>query len=233
MLSFSVTERDLATRSIHIELCGGGGSVGAQNLIASGAIPGEVTLCRLRAQRLEKKECYPKEERDRAVASSSSPAEPAAIGGKVVVGVRLFATAGGGDVGVCTLNLKLRPDGDGDDEPAREAVENADQSETPAESMQQENVGKSEHPSASLVAAAAVPSVIPEAAVAVEEVEAEGETEVAGAAGVVAAPNEEESRHHLLLLEEAARHIKTIEEVQFPHVVAYKNGCGLQQRTIP
>lgn len=216
VLSFSVTEGDLATGSIHIELCGEG--IRAQDLIASGVISGDVTLQligRLRTRSLEKKE-YSAEERDGSVGSSRT--EPAAIGGKAAIGVRLFATAGGGDVGVCTLNLKIIPDGD-DDEPAREAIKNAHQPGTPAEAMRQENLGTSAPSSASLVAA--VSSVIPDTAATMA---AEVKTAAAVAEAAVAAPNGEERERHLLLLEEAARHIETIEEVQVPRTHV---GCGL------
>lgn len=217
MLSVSVTEGDLATGSIHIELCGAG--TGAQDLIASGAIPGDLTLQligQLRTQSLEKKE-RSAEELNGAVAYART--EPEAVGDKVAVGVRLFATAGGGDVGVCTLNLKIRPDNADDGEPAREAIENAGRPETPVEAVRQTAMGTPAPSSVSLVPA--VSSVIPDTAGTVEA-ETGVATEVAEPA--VAAPNEEQTNHHLVLLEEAGRHIETIEEVHFPRT---GNGCGL------
>lgn len=220
MLSFNVTERALATGSIHVELCGGG--IGAQDLIASGAVPGDVTLqlmCRLRAQNLEKKECSA-EERDDPVVFNST--EPAAIGAKVVVGVRLFAAAGGGDVGVCTLNLNIRPDHDDhEDEPARKAIEDADRQEMPAAPIRQTEMGTSAPSSAKPVTT--VSSVIPGTVETVEAAEAEVMTAVAETA--VVAPNEEQTKRHTELLQEAGRHIETIEEVQFPRT---HNGCGRQ-----
>lgn len=214
VLSFGVTERDLATGSIHIELCSGG--IGAQDLIASGAIPGDVSLqliYHLRTQSLDKE--HYAEERDSAVASTR--AEPAATGGKVAVDVRLFAKAGGGDVGVCTLNLNIRPD-DGD-EPAREAAENSNQHKTPAYAMRQEHAETSAPPPVSLVAAAS--SVVLETA-ASASAEAEMAKEVVEAE--VAASNDEERKRNLLVLEEAARHIGTIEEVR---TWRSEDGCEL------
>lgn len=216
MLSFNVTERALVTGNIHVELCGGG--IGAQDLIASGAIPGDITLqlmSRLRAQNLEKKECFA-EERDGPIAFTR--AESAAIGAKVAVGVRLFATADGGDVGVCTLNLIISPDQDDHvDDSARKAIEDADRQEFPSETRRQTEMGTSAPSSATPVTT--VSSVIPSTEETANAAEAEA---------TVAAPNEEQTKRHMMLLEKAGRHIETIEEVQFPRT---HNGCGLHQKS--
>lgn len=102
VLSFSVTDKDLAAGGIHVELCDGG-TVDAPNPVASGTIPGDLTLqliCRSRSN------CETSSDN-----GERSPTKP--FGSGVAVEVRLFAKMGGEDAGVCTLNLKFSPDVEG------------------------------------------------------------------------------------------------------------------------
>lgn len=104
VVSFSVTDQTLTSDGVQIELCYG--NIGAQDLFASGSIPGDVTmqlLCRLQSGGL-KSECPLTDE------SSAGDSAVAAASGSLAVVVRLFAKAGGEEAGVCTLTLKFRPD---------------------------------------------------------------------------------------------------------------------------
>ena len=101
VLSFSVTEQALTSDGVLIELRSGG--VGEQGLVASGTIPGDVTMqliCRLRSKLSE---------RGRH-SGGAAAAAAASASDCLAVEVRLFAKDAGKDAGVCTLNLNFRPD---------------------------------------------------------------------------------------------------------------------------
>ncbi|CAM9091747.1 unnamed protein product, partial [Hapterophycus canaliculatus] len=104
VVSFSVTDQTLPSDGVQIELCCG--NIGAQDLFASGCIPGDVTLqllCRLQSDGLESV-------RPSADESAGGNSAVSHASGSLAVLVRLFAEAGGEEAGVCTLNLKFKPD---------------------------------------------------------------------------------------------------------------------------
>eukprot|EP00903_Cladosiphon_okamuranus_P012325 g11556.t1 len=99
VLSFSVTEQALTSDGVLIELCSGG--VGEKGLVASGTIPGDVTMqliCRLRSKR------------SGGGPYSGDAAASASTSESLAVKVRLFAKDAGKDAGVCSLNLNFSPD---------------------------------------------------------------------------------------------------------------------------
>ena len=179
MLSFGVTDQALTTDGVLIELCSG--SIGAQDLvISSGSIPGDVTMqliCRLRSERLERN-LHSNDDGDDAAASTSS--------GSLAVEVRLFAKAGGKQVGTCTLNLNFRPD-DGD------------------EAVKRRNSMHAEARRESSAVATSAPPVV-----GGPDVVTMGSK--TGAGGAI--EGSERRQSSLVLLEETARRIEAIEEVQ-------------------
>lgn len=189
VLSFSVTDQALTSDGVLIELCSG--SIGAQDLVASGTIPGDITMqliCRLRSEHLD-------HEGSTAAAVASTAA--AAANGSLAVQVRLFDKAGGEDAGVCTLNLNFRPD-------RQDETGILSKTNTPCigghtiQAEAQTELGTSVMASSPRAVAPSSMSV--------------------GAAEARAGGLAEEMDHHkssLVLLEETARHIEEIKEVQF------------------
>lgn len=189
VLSFGVTDQALTADGVLIELCSG--SIGAQDLIASGSIPGDVTMqliCRLRSERFE---------RNLRSADAGDGAAASASSGSLAVDVRLFATAGGKEVGTCTLNFKFKPD-DGDEAASRK------------ESIQAEarRAAETSAPAAPVTTAPTLAST-PKVVGAPEVVTTESPT---GAGGAIEGTERRQSS--LILLEETARHIEAIEEVR-------------------
>lgn len=102
MLSFSVTEQALTSDGVLIELRSGG--AGEQGLVASGTIPGDVTMqliCRLRSKLSECGHHY---------GGAAATAAAASATDSLAVEVRLLTKDAGKDAGVCSLNLNFRPD---------------------------------------------------------------------------------------------------------------------------
>lgn len=190
VLSFSVTEQTLTSDGVLIELCSG--SIGAQDLVASGTIPGHITMqliCRLRSERLERGH----RSTDNAAGEDSTAAVPATTSSSLAVEVRLFDNTGGKDAGVCTLNLNFRPDRE--DETANSV---------PCmwgHQMQAEAQRESE--ASAMVSA---PRVVAVPAVAARAAEVRADWLVKGM---------DHHKSSLVLLEETARHIEEIKEVQF------------------
>lgn len=105
VLLFSVTDQALTDGGVHIELCDG--DIGKQDLVASGTIPGNITLgliCRLHS------DCLERGNSSDGYDPVIDPMDPTTRNGGVAVEVRLYAKAGGEDAGVCTVNLNFRPD---------------------------------------------------------------------------------------------------------------------------
>lgn len=103
VLSFSVTEQALTSEGVLIELISGG--VGEQGLVASGTIPGDVTMqliCQLRSKLFE--------HGHHSGGAVAAAATAASTNESLAVEVRLFAKEADKDAGVCSLNLNFRPD---------------------------------------------------------------------------------------------------------------------------
>ncbi|CAM9310736.1 unnamed protein product, partial [Ectocarpus sp. 13 AM-2016] len=187
VLSFSVTDQALTSDGVLIELCCG--NAGSEDLVASGTIPGDVTMrliCRLRSKSVG---------RGRACADDNVAGDSASANGgsSLAVEVRLFAEPGGKDAGVCILNLNFRQD---EGEEVANGVEDA---QLPEYAMQygaqrtRETTEEEQIPSA--IAA-------PGAALTAGQTRAGAPTDGA-----------ERRQSSLLLLQETARHIEAIEEV--------------------
>lgn len=189
VLSFSVTDQALTSDGVLIELCCG--NVGSQDLVASGTIPGDVTMrliCRLRSKGFEGgRACA-----DNNLAGDSAPASG---GSSLAVEVRLFAEPGGKDAGVCTLNLNFRQD---EGEEVANGVEDA---QLPGYAMQDETQRKVE-----ITVEEQIPLAIAAPGVAVTAGQTRAGAPTDGA---------ERRQSSLVLLQETARHIEAIEEVQF------------------
>lgn len=183
-----MTDQALTSDGVLIELCCG--NVGSQDLVASGTIPGDVTMrlmCRLRSKRVG---------RGRACADNNVAGDSASANGgsSFAVEVRLFAQPGGKDAGVCTLNLNFRQD------EGEEVANGVEVAQLPGYAMQDEaqrKIGTTDEEQIPLAIAA------PGVAVTAGQTRAGAPTDGA-----------ERRQSSLVLLQETARHIEAIEEVQ-------------------
>lgn len=198
VLSFSVTDQALTSDGVLIELCSG--NIGAQDLVASGTIPGDITMqliCRLRSEHLERGHNSTENNAAREYSTAAAVASTAAAttSGSLAVEVRLFDKAGGKDAGVCTLNMQFRPDGQDE---TRKSLK--------APCIGEHSIRAEAQTELEASAMASSPRAVSSPSMAAKAAEAR-------AGGIV-----EEVDHHkssLILLEETARHIEEIKEVQF------------------